>query len=199
MSTLFIGSAICNISARGKICLPGPFNVAIQSRRSDHRLYIALHQSAPCLTVFDDEAAAEQHDRLQAGRDSSGCEPDGHEDLLRRTFGYAAVTRMDNLGRVPIARWLQERPGSRARALAVGKGDHFELWNLNFLLDRGPDMLAILARLHLRLLGEKDDHHASALSYVEPRACGEPDREPRLRIQSLPAVPMRPALVAGLL
>ena len=198
MDALFIGSSICNISARGDICLPSAFHLVVRVRQS-HRLYVALHPTAPCLIVFDQSTAADQHRRLTDDSVVPANDHDDHEDSLRRAFGYAAATRVDNRGRVSIARWLQERPGERSRALAVGKGDHFELWNLDSVLNHGPDMLAILARLHLRLVCEKSNSDEPALPYVEPRPRLEHRRKSRLRVQPMPTLPVRSDLLVGLL
>lgn len=155
MGELFIGSAVCNVSSRGELSLPDSFCIAVQSRDAKESLYFALHESSPCLIVFDRSGAADRYRRLE-DHGHAFDDLERHDDLLRRSFGFAATTRMDGRGRLLIAPWMQTTPGKRFQTLAVGKGDHFEVWNLNYVLEHGPDVLRMLARLHLHLLEEED-------------------------------------------
>ena len=198
MGNLFIGSAICNVSSRGELSLPESFCITIQSRLAKDSLYIALHESSPCVIVFDKEAAAEQHRRLD-DRGHALEDLERHNDLLRRAFGFAAATRMDGRGRLLIAPWMQRSPGKRFQTLAVGMGDHFEVWNLNSVLEHGPDVLKMLARLHLHLLGEEDTYDEPVLQFADPCRCFHRAGEPGFRLQSMPALPERSGAVALLL
>jgi DNA-binding transcriptional regulator/RsmH inhibitor MraZ len=195
MGELFIGSAICNVSSRGQLSLPESFCIAVQSRGAKEHLYLALHEEASCLIVFDRSGATERHRDLE-GRAKTFDDLERHDDLLRRSFGCAATTRMDGRGRLMIAPWMKTSPGKRFQTLAVGKGDHFEVWNLNFVLEHGPDVLRMLARLHLHLQEEEDTIDEPALPLEV--ACRRHDRieEPGLRLQSLPALRDRPGAVA---
>lgn len=195
MGGLFIGSAICNVSSRGELSLPESFCIAVQSRDAKDDLYLALHESSSCLIVFDRSGAADRHQRLE-GRGQAFDDLERHDDLLRRSFGFAAATRMDGRGRLLIAPWMKTSPGKRFQTLAVGKGDHFEVWNLNHVLEHGPDVLRMLARLHLHLLGEEDIIDEPALPFEGARRRHDRTGEPGLRLQPLPPLRERSGALA---
>lgn len=195
MGELFIGSSVCNVSSRGELSLPTSFCIAVQSRGAKDNLYFASHETSACMIVFDRGGAADRHRNLEE-RGQAFDDLERHDDLLRRSFGFAAATRMDGRGRLLIAPWMQTCPGKRFQTLAVGKGDHFEVWNLNYVLNHGPDVLRMLARLHLHLLEEEDSIDEPALPFED--ACGRyvVAGEPGLRFQSLPPLRERSDPVA---
>lgn len=151
MSELFIGSALASIDARGQLSLPESFCVAIQSRRARDELFVAPDDGSGCLIVCDQAGVSDRAVQVH-----SETEPEGRDTALRRTFGFAAPSRMDGRGRIAIAPWVRPRARDRRRALLVGMGRYFEIWDLDDLLDSGPGDLVQLATRHLNVAKKED-------------------------------------------
>jgi MraZ protein len=195
MDSLFVGSAVTTISARGELILPEQFCVAVQARSARDTLFIGLHADDPCMLVYDRHSVADHHRALT---DLSVDGPDcGVRDmLLRRRLGFVAPAQMDGKGRIAIASWMRSRRGVRQRALLVGMGHHFEVWNLDSVLEQGPGDLIVLAALHLDSLNSassiiKEDHLEPALSRLGARRRAARSGKSGVPVQPLPAVPTR--------
>lgn len=66
-------------------------------------------------------------------------------------FGFAAPTRMDGKGRIAIAPWMRDEGPVRRRALLVGMGHYFEVWDLDQVIAEGPaDVKALAAAISLQ-------------------------------------------------
>jgi MraZ protein len=130
---LFGGSAIGAVGAGGRLRLP-PFVLETLRRRSDgRRIVFGAHESDPCLSASEPAARA-----ALLGRASG-----------RRLFGFSEEAEFDSAGRVtlpPILRW-KGRIGERA--LFVGTGGAFEIWNPELALEAGEPALRELAQYRL--------------------------------------------------
>lgn len=163
MNDLFIGSAVSVISVRGDLALHDPFCIAIQSRAARDNLFVGVGPDPRCMIVYDRVGSAERQDRCdeQAPDDRRSAATD---EMRRRMFGFAAPTRMDGKGRIAIAPWMRERGNVRHRALLIGMGEYFEVWDLDQVIAEGPDDVKALAARHLAPTAKaKEDHHESAL------------------------------------
>lgn len=130
---LFGGSAIGAVGADGRLRLP-PFILNTLRRRSDGRLLVfGAHESDPCLSAGEPGWRA-----ALIGREGG-----------RRLFGFSEEAEFDSAGRVtlpPILRW-KGRIGERA--LFVGTGLAFEIWNPEVALEAGEPALRELAEYRL--------------------------------------------------
>ncbi|MGU3392164.1 hypothetical protein [Sphingomonas sp. M1A8_2b] len=191
MVDFFVGSAISTINAKGELPLPDHFCVAIQSRAIRDDLFVGLHADHPCMVVSDRESVAVHHHEPQDIA-LGGWEREARETLLRRRLGFVAPAQMDGKGRIRIAPWMRSRRGIRQRALLIGMGRHFEVWNLDLVLEQGPSDLIVLAALHLDTSLTKEDHHEPALPRLGTRRRPARAGKSGLSVQPLPAVPARP-------
>ncbi|MEG8018113.1 hypothetical protein [Sphingomonas sp. LR55] len=113
------------------------------------------------------------------------------DTVLRRRLGFVAPAQMDGKGRLRIASWMRARRGVQQRALLVGMGRHFDVWNLDQVLEQGPGDLIVLAALHLNTSIIKEDHHEPALSRLGARRRAAGAGKSGVSVQSLPALPAR--------
>lgn len=189
MDNPFLGSSICTVSKRGQINLSQNFVETIWLRKTRHRLYIGINDGEDCLIVFDDPCLQRlcniteepQYLNLQTGAE--------REDILRRAFGFVAKTQMNDRGQLPIAPWMRACLDNSLQTLVVGKGDHFEIWNLIHALER-DSIVTDLARLHLNRLPNLERRHGSVLPFVKaPRRRGDMGKSGLLLHTVLP---MRP-------
>lgn len=182
-----MGSAVSAISAQGDLLLPDQFCVTIQSRGSRDDLFVGIHSDDPCMLVFDHASVADYHGHLLQDEGGGTC-----DTVLRRRLGFVAPARMDGKGRLRIASWMRSRRGVQQRALLVGMGRHFEIWNVDQVLEHGPGDLIVLASLHLNTSIIKEDHHEPALSRFGAHRRATGPGKPRVPVQPLPALPARP-------
>ncbi|WP_380788021.1 hypothetical protein [Sphingomonas sp. R86521] len=192
----FIGSALSSNGVRGSLALHDAFCISIQSRAMNDHLFVGLHDEAPCMVVYDRAGIVERHrlDRAQRPDDDAQAS----DAARRRAFGFVAPTRLDGRGRIAIAPWMCARRTAPQRALLVGMGDHFEIWNLDQVLEQGPADLAMLATLHMtppsHKPSPKDARNAASLHLVTTPRRTRRDRESGVPVQPVSALPVRPGL-----
>lgn len=184
MSRLFVGSALCEIGARGNITLPTSFCITITSRKANDRLFVCLRDTAKHLVVYDESGVEARMERFQRRRFAEGgAVPVDQLADLRRDLGFTAPGWLNGKGQIAIAPWLNPRHGEAYRALVVGMGDSFEIWDLDRVMAGQHDELRTLATLHLDLAAAKNpsgDDHAPTLRPVGARHRNHVAGKPRL-------------------
>jgi DNA-binding transcriptional regulator/RsmH inhibitor MraZ len=194
MDDFFIGSALSSIGVRGYMPLHDAFCITIQSRAANDHLFVGLHDEAQCMVVYDRAGVAERHRRERERQGDDDIQ--ANEAARRRAFGFVAPTKLDGQGRISIAPWMRSKRGVAQRTLLVGMGDHFEIWNLDYVLEHGPADLAMLATLHMTPPSNTDDRHAPALHLVSPPRRTRHAGESGFPVQQVPALQSRSGLVA---
>lgn len=202
MSRFFVGSAICEIGAKGLITLPTAFCVAITSRKANDNLFICLHDTVRHLVVHDESAVEARVERAQRRRLAEGGTLQAELLIdLRRDLGFTAPGWLNGKGQIAIAPWLDLRHGEAHRALVVGMGDTFEIWDLDQIMSGKPSDLRLLASLHLDLAvaGQPaGNEHESYLRTDRPRHRGNGAGKPRLPFYPLHAMlPRHDSIVDG--
>ncbi len=141
---------MCAIGKGGKLALPGFIRTTL-SRRSDAGVILAaVHETDPCLVGYDPafarELAADCRRRRLAEEASA---PHAHHARARLLFGFVEEARVDGSGRVTLPRMMLRRAGIGERALVIGAGGTFEVWNPQVALESGDPDLRELAALSL--------------------------------------------------
>ena len=202
MSRLFVGSAICDISAQGNVTLPVSFCITITSRKANDALFVCLHATADHLVVDDESGIEGRVGRFQRRRIAEGgiSQTDQLADL-RRDLGFAAPAWLNGKGQIAIAPWLNPRHKESHRALVVGMGDSFEIWDLEQILSGQHDELRLLATLHLDLAAAsnpKGNGHEISLRSVGPRRRKHIARESGLPVYAMqPMLPRHDSIIDG--
>lgn len=198
MSQLFYSSAICEISKSGNICAPDFVAIAINYRKARNNLYIYMHEYLNCLVVVDDFLLADRLARFERRRAAEdGTASPEQLEAMRRDFGFAAHTRLDQNNNIYIPPWMDQRREGVRSALIVGMGHGFEVWDLEYALNCGRRELVLLAGLHLNPANADITKGSCDEASVRPvRArhfCGvvtEP--RPRLPVHALHTMQPRP-------
>ena len=194
MSRLFVGSAICEVGAKGNIKLPTAFCIAITSRKANDRLFVCLRDTVRHLVVYDESAVEARMERFQRRRLAEGGIVQAEQRVgLRRDLGFTAPGWLNGKGQIAIAPWLNLRHGEAYRTLVVGMGDSFEIWDLDQIMTGKHDELRLLASLHLDLAAaghRTGTDHESSLPTVRPRHRTPVAGKPRLPLH--PVHPMQP-------
>lgn len=196
MDELFIGSAVCEMTSGGEILLPRGFHETARQRSASGQLFVGLHEESRCLVVYDKAFAAQQQWDFDTRRAAFiGSNLDAHYTRLRRTFGFVEEIMLAPDGMMTLGPLMRERGQIRDSVLLVATGQRFEIWDLDYVLSRGPSELMKLATLHLKV--HIEECHVPALPSVDPRRRGAAIPQPGVRVQQVPALQPRHDPVSG--
>lgn len=196
---LFIGSALCEVTAGGEILLPRSFHETARARAPDGRLFVGLHEESPCLVVYDKLFAAQQQWEMDNRKTAFlGPDMEAHHSRLRRIFGFVEQVVLAPDGMMIIAPLMRQRGRLGATALLVATGQRFEVWDLDFVLERAPADIITLATLHLEDYIANEENNDFSLQYVDAQRRTARTAQPRLRLQQVQAVRPRHDPVAGI-
>lgn len=196
MDELFIGSALCEVTSGGEILLPRSFHETVRGRSPDGRLYIGLHEESPCLVAFDSIFATQQQWDFETRKTSFiGSNLDAHHTRLRRAFGCVEQAMLAPDGMVTLGPLMRRRGQIGNTALLVATGQRFEIWDLDYVLERAPAELVTLATLHLQVANE--ECHGPSLQSVDPLRRTARNAQSGLRLQHLSAMRPRHDPVGG--
>jgi len=151
MTSLFHGSAICDVDAEGNVSVPAFLADALPTDAAD--LVVAKHDADACLIGYGRERLGELHARAERRRQAEedrGEDARKHYHRMRRTFGLAdRMPHGDNVIRIPAA--MRHLGKIDHLALFVGAGDSFEIWNPDLALQSDDAMFRELAAFRLRM------------------------------------------------
>ena len=153
---LFSGSALRPVDAGGNFILPA-FIRATLGRRTDARTFLlGSHERDPCLLAYDAGHARILHQDSERRRiaEEQGA-PEASARRLRRIFGFVEEIGFGDDGAVTLPPMMRRRARIGARALVIGVGGAFEIWDVQTALDQGDPDLREIAAIHL------DDQHAA--------------------------------------
>ena len=161
MTTLYHGSAICDVDAEGNVMVPEFLAVSLPADSVD--LVVAKHDAEACLVGYGRERLSELHARTERRRlaeEERGEDARNHYRRMRRTFGLAdRMPHGDNRIRIPAA--MRHLGKIDRLALFVGAGDSFEIWNPELALQSDDAMFRELAAFRLRTRRNTDTTEGS--------------------------------------
>ncbi len=136
MVTLFHGSALCEVDGEGNVTLPGFVAEALNEAPDGSQLMVARHEADPCLVSYRRDhlrTLRRQTERRRIADERAGRDPRGHHRRVRRAFGVVEPLRQAcGTANIPAAMRHLGRIGNRA--LFVGAGENFEIWNPDLAL-----------------------------------------------------------------
>jgi MraZ protein len=130
--TLFSGNALRAVDSNGVTTLPGFVMRALEGRGIDPTLVFAGHESDPCISGYDEGYQAVLHAEIQRRQlrdEAQGVAPAAHHKRARRVFGLVERARYDDRGRVTLPPRMRHKGRIGDRALFIGAGGNFEVWN----------------------------------------------------------------------
>lgn len=148
---LFHGSALCPIGGDGRLTLPSFIRETAGRRCGSGVLLVAAHEVDDCLALYDRSYSRQLHadfERRRIAEESAA--PGLHHARARKAFGFAVEAAIEADGSLVLPLLMRRRAGLGQRALLVGAGATFELWDPQRALDRGEPDLRELASFHLQ-------------------------------------------------
>ncbi len=129
----FAGTYLNGVDAKHRLSVPASIRETIEARSQAKAVVLAPAEHADCLVGYDLTHFERLQERL--AREFDGDFGPGRSARARLLFGSAEVLRYDDTGRVALGPVLRDLGGLKERALFVGAGDYFELWEPQALLD----------------------------------------------------------------
>ena len=154
MTSLFHGSALCDVDPDGNVAIPDFVAEAIDAGTAE--LLLAKHDIDGCLIGYGREHLSDLHalaERRRLADEARGQDAREHHRRMRRTFGV--VERMPRAGtalRIPAAMRHLGKIG--ALALFVGAGDSFEIWNPDLAIQHEDQQFRDLATFRIQARGD---------------------------------------------
>jgi DNA-binding transcriptional regulator/RsmH inhibitor MraZ len=147
---LFSGSALCAVHAGGGLILPTFVRTTLGRRTEARSFLVGSHERDPCLVAYDRSYASILHQdserrRIAEERDA----PEASARRLRRIFGFVEEIGFGDDGAVVVPAMMRRRARIGARALVIGVGGAFEIWDAQAALDQADPDLREIAAFHL--------------------------------------------------
>lgn len=157
MTTLFHGSAICEVDPDGTVQVPAFLVEAFAGEASE--LLLSKHAVDGCLVGYGRGHLDTLGARTEARRladEARGEDAAAHYRRMRRTFGI--VERMPRAGnRMTIPAAMRHLGKIGGLALFVGAGDSFEIWNPDLAIENEDEQFRDLAAFQLKTRGGSSD------------------------------------------
>ena len=157
MTTLFHGSAICEVGQDGTVQVPAFLAEALAGDTSD--LLLSKHAVDGCLVGYGRDHLDTLSTRSEARRladEARGEDARNHYRRMRRTFGIVEkMTRTGATITIPAAMRHLGKIGTLA--LFVGAGDSFEIWNPDLAIESDDEQFRDLAAFRLSSRGSQHD------------------------------------------
>ena len=121
---MFRGASKITLDAKGRLAVPSRYRERLISR-AEGRLVATVDREGCCLLIYplpDWEEIERKLVRLPAFNKQA-------RRLQRLMVGYAKELEMDGQGRVLLPRELRDFAGLDKRAMLLGQGNKFELWD----------------------------------------------------------------------
>jgi DNA-binding transcriptional regulator/RsmH inhibitor MraZ len=149
---LYGGSALRAVDGRGRVKLPRFVRETVERRSGAGLLVLGPHESDDCLTGYDPAWRGMlfgDSERLRLRDEAAGADTAQHHRRARRTFGLTEQSEIDCDGRISLPPMVRRLARIGDRALFVGTGGAFEIWNPELASKSGDPALAELARWRL--------------------------------------------------
>lgn len=152
---LFRGHALQGIDAKGRVGIPAPLRATIERNAGDRVLLLGVNETDGCLTGSDTNQSQIDYARIEREQERA-LEHDraprlGASPLV--TFGITEELPFDASGRFILPTFFRDEAGLAEWAFFIGKGDHFEIWNPQRLIDGNAE--AIVQRAVRSCLAQK--------------------------------------------
>ncbi|MEO1252484.1 MAG: division/cell wall cluster transcriptional repressor MraZ [Pseudomonadota bacterium] len=143
--TLFLGSFVNKIDAKGRLATPARFRRVLDAEKSS-TIYVIPSPDEPCL----DAGGPAYIERLMASIAALPPFQPERRLLQKRIAGRTMSLSMDGEGRIVLPQEMREFAHLGGDAAFCGQGDHFQIWNPRALeAATGDDAAVAEARLLL--------------------------------------------------
>ena len=122
--SLFLSSYENRLDSKGRISVPASFRASLNN---DKFAGVVLYRSFTNKCI--DGLSMSRMEQLAAATDKMGVFDNALDDLSAMLFADARPLQFDVTGRIVIPNDLLKHAGITDRALFVGRGNSFQIWN----------------------------------------------------------------------
>lgn len=140
---LFRGHALQGIDAKGRVGIPAPLRATIERNAGDRVLLLGVNETDGSLTGADTGQSQLDYARIERERERA-LEQDRAPRLSSSplvAFGITEELPFDASGRFIVPSFFRDEAGLEDWAFFIGKGDHFEIWNPQRLIDGNTEAI----------------------------------------------------------
>jgi MraZ protein len=134
---MFRGVNAVNIDAKGRMVMPTRYRDRIQEESANH-IVMTIDTEERCLLIYTLKAWEIIESQLAQ---LPSFNPQARR-IQRLLIGHATEAELDNQGRVLLAPLLRDYAGLNKKAVLVGQGKKFELWDETHWQERRSQWLA---------------------------------------------------------
>lgn len=121
---MFRGISNLNIDTKGRIAIPTKYRDEITDDFKG-QMVLTVDHAERCLVLYPMSKWAETEQNLMGLPNLS----EAVRDMKRLILGHASDVEMDGQGRIMLASPLREYAQMSKKAVMIGQGDKFELWD----------------------------------------------------------------------
>ena len=121
---LFMDTVINKVDAKGRVSLPADYRSIVKSSESEIVCYRSL--TAPCIEGCLEDLLDKLASEMESSLDFFS---EAQDDLTNLIFGDAKRYSFDSTGRIMLSEKLLKHAQITDKAVFVGKGRKFQIWN----------------------------------------------------------------------
>ena len=122
--SLFLDTTLNKVDAKGRVSIPADFRALLEQKDTQLTAYRSF--SAPCIECRTSEMMEKLAQDIESSYDPFSRESNDLTDLI---FADAKEFPFDSTGRIVLTEKLMKHAGITDKALFVGKGKTFQIWN----------------------------------------------------------------------
>ena len=134
---MFRGVNAINIDAKGRIVMPTRYRDRLKEENC-HQVVMTIDTEERCLLIYPFHTWEVIENQLAQ---LPSFNPQARR-IQRLLLGHATETELDNQGRVLLAPLLRDYAGLHKKAVLIGQGKKFELWDETHWQERRSQWLA---------------------------------------------------------
>ncbi len=122
--SLFLDTTLNKVDAKGRVSIPADFRALLEQKETQLTAFRSFNQ--PCIECRTSEMMEKMANDIESSFDAFSDEQNDLTDLI---FADAKEFPFDSTGRIVLTEKLLKHAGITDKALFVGKGKTFQIWN----------------------------------------------------------------------
>lgn len=133
--TLFLDATVNKVDAKGRVSIPADYRALLEQQETELVAFRSF--TMPCIECRTSEMMEKMANDIDNSFDAFSNEQD---DLTGLIFSDAKEFPFDSTGRIVLTEKLLKHAGITDKALFVGKGRTFQIWNPETYRAKEDDM-----------------------------------------------------------
>lgn len=122
--TLFMDTILNKVDVKGRVSVPADYRALLEQKNTELTAFPSFKQ--PCIECFTSEMMEKMANEME---DSFNPFSEEEDDFSNSIFAQAKEFSFDSTGRIVLTEKLLSHAKIKDKALFVGKGKTFQIWN----------------------------------------------------------------------